>query len=274
MITKRGILWRKFVLVIMIIWTLIPIYWLVITALKNNSEVLNFPPSLWPKHLTFSSFYYVITHFGQYFVNSTIVTIGSTLFSLVIGVFASYSMARFKFNKVFSSSFWFIVIAIRMILPIVFIIPLYQIFQQLGLYNTKLGLIIAYTLVNLPFVIWMMSSFFLEVPKELDEAAMVDGASKWRIFFQITLPLSLPGIASVSILAMVMTWNDLVFGLFLSSNSQAMTFPVQIVGFITQYKTLWSQMAAAGTLAIIPVVIFVLFIQKYIVRGLTAGAVK
>lgn len=274
MISSRGVRWRILVLILSLIWTLIPIYWLVVTALKPDSQVLSFPPTLWPKQLTFASFSYVIHNFGQYFANSVIVAVGSTVVSLVIGVLASYAVTRFHFHRIFVAGFWFIVLAIRMMIPIVFIIPLYQIFQSMGLYNTKLGLIIAYTLVNLPFVIWMMSSFFIEVPKELDEAGMVDGASRWKIFIQITLPLAIPGLASVSILTMVMTWNDLVFGLFLTSNSQAMTLPVQIVGFITQYKTLWSEMAAAGTLAIVPVVVFVIFIQKYIVRGLTAGAVK
>ncbi len=274
MLSKRGVRWRIAVLVVAVIWTLVPIYWLVVTALKPDSQVLSFPPALWPKYLTFSSFAFVFNNFGQYFANSVIVAVVSTLISLVVGVLASYALTRFHFNRIFSAGFWFVILAIRMIIPIVFIIPLYQIFQTLGLYNTRLGLIVAYTLVNLPFVIWMMSSFFVEVPRELDEAGMVDGASRWKIFSQITLPLAIPGLASVSILAMVMTWNDMIFGLFLTSNSQAMTLPVQIVGFITQYKTLWSEMAAAGTLAIIPVAIFLIFIQKYIVRGLTAGAVK
>jgi len=269
-----GRKWHGFVLALVLMWTFVPIYWLITTALKPNTEILSFPPTLWPKEWTFASFAFVMHHYAGYFANSVTVAFGSTLLSLIVGVMAAYGLSRFRFPRGLFTMIWLTVLSIRMMMPIVFIIPLYQIFQSIGLYNTRTGLILVYTLVNLPFVIWMMTSFFREIPKALDEAAMVDGASRWRVFFSVALPLAAPGIASVAILAMVMTWNDLVFGLFLSSDMQAMTLPVGIVGFITQYQTMWSEMAAAGSLAIVPVLAFTLFIQKYIVRGMTAGAVK
>jgi multiple sugar transport system permease protein len=269
-----GRKWHGFVLALALMWTLVPIYWLVTTALKPNTEILSFPPTLLPKEWTLASFSFVLHHYAGYFANSVTVAFGSTMLSLIVGVMAAYGLSRFRFPRGLVTMIWLVVLSIRMMMPIVFIIPLYQIFQSIGLYNTRTGLILAYTLVNLPFVIWMMTSFFREIPKALDEAAMVDGASRWRVFFSVALPLAAPGIASVAILAMVMTWNDLVFGLFLSSDMQAMTLPVGIVGFITQYQTMWSEMAAAGSLAIVPVLAFTLFIQKYIVRGMTAGAVK
>ncbi len=273
-LSRVGLSVRLTFISLFMLWVLVPIYWLINTSFKHNSEVISSFSSFWPTHFTWSAYSYVINNLGVYFENSIVVSLGATIFSLIIGLLAAYSLSRFKFSKIFTSFFWFIILAIRMMIPIVFIIPLYQIFQNLGLYNTRVGLIIAYTLVNLPFVIWMMVSFFNDVPVELEEAAMVDGASRLRAFIRIILPLGAPGIAAVSILTIVMTWNDLIFGLYLTSNTQAMTLPVGIVGFITQYKTLWAQMAAAGTLAIVPMIFVVLFVQKYLVRGLTAGAIK
>lgn len=270
---RRGVTIRMIVLVVMLLWTLIPIYWLVTSALKTNNDLLsNF--ELWPHNITFSSFLYVKNHFQSYFINSLIVSISSVAGCLLVGIPAAYSLTRFRFKKIFKSSVWGLILTIQMIIPIVYIIPLYQIFKSMGLDNTLLGLTIAFTFVNLPFVTWMMSSYFAEAPEELDEAGLIDGASRWQIFVKIGLPLAGPAIASVAILAMIFTWNNLLFALYLTSSSDAGTVPVGIVQFITQYTTYYSEMAAAGTLSIIPVIIFVLFIQKYIVRGLTAGAIK
>ncbi|MBF8377141.1 carbohydrate ABC transporter permease [Alicyclobacillus mali] len=255
-------------------WTLFPLYWLVITSLKTNTEVLTDPPTFVPVHPTFASYYYVIGNFGVYFINSAIVSVGSTLLSLLIGVPAAYSLARFRFPSGFRTAVSFIVLSIRMMLPIVFIVPLFQIYQNTGLYNTKLGLIFAYSLVDMPFVVWMMRSYLMEIPESLDEAAMVDGCGRIRTMLRVVLPLAAPGLATTAVMTMIFTWNDLVFGLFLTANSSAETLPVSIIGFLSQYQTYWSQMAAAGVLAILPMVMFLLFVQKYLVRGLTAGAVK
>ncbi|MDI9261212.1 carbohydrate ABC transporter permease [Alicyclobacillus sendaiensis] len=255
-------------------WTLFPLYWLVITSLKTNPEVLTDPPTFVPLHPTFSSYRYVIANFGVYFLNSTIVSVGSTILSLLIGVPAAYSLARFRFTKRFRTAVSFTVLSIRMMLPIVFIVPMFQIYQNVGLYNTKIGLVLAYSLVDMPFVVWMMRSYLAEIPESLDEAAMVDGCGRVRTMLRVVLPLAAPGLATTAVMTMIFTWNDLVFGLFLTANSSAETLPVSIIGFLSQYQTYWSQMAASGVLAIMPMIIFLLFVQRYLVRGLTAGAVK
>lgn len=274
---RRGRVYRVFrtvIITIFSLWTLFPLYWLLNTSFKTNREVLQSPPSFIPSHFVFSSYIYVFSNFGTYFLNSIITAIGSTILSMAIGVLASYSLSRFQFPKGFSNTISFIILAVRMMLPIVFIIPMFQIYQRFDLYNTHIGLILAYTLVNMPFVVWMMTSYFSEIPMSLDEAAMIDGCSRLRSLWSVVIPLASPGIATTAVMTMIFTWNDLIFGLYLTSNSQAMTLPVSIIGFLSQYQTYWSQMAAAGVLAIVPMIIFLLFVQRYLVRGLTAGGVK
>lgn len=265
---------RTVVIVVFSIWTLLPIYWLVNTSLKSNNEVLQFPPSLLPAHPSLSSYGFVLSNFGSYLANSAITAVGSTILSLIIGVLAAYSVTRFKFPKGFAAGIGFVILSVRMMLPIVFIVPLFQIFQNVGLYNTHLGLILAYTLVNMPFVFWLMTSYLRDVPVQIDEAAMIDGCGRLKSLVSVIIPLAAPGIATTAVMTMIFTWNDLIFGLYLTGDSKAMTLPVGIIGFLSQYQTFWSQMAAAGVVAIIPMVIFLLFIQRYLVKGLTAGAVK
>jgi len=260
--------------ILFLVWTLFPIYWLMITSLKTNDEILRSPPSLFPLHFSGAGYVSFSETFGQFLFNSVVVTIGATIVSMIVGTLAAYSLTRFKFPLVVSGLLWFLVLTVRMTIPVAFIIPLYQILSGLGLYNTLLGLILAYTLTGLPFVIWLMVSFFSEVPPQLDEAVLVDGGTRLTVFLRIVLPLAAPGLAACAIMAMLFTWNDLLFGLFLTANANAMTLPVSIVGFITQYATLWSQLASGGVIAIIPMIILVMLIQKQLVRGLTAGAVK
>lgn len=260
--------------ILFLLWTLFPIYWLLVTSLKTNDEVLRSPPTLLPFHLSVAGYVSFSDTFGQFLFNSVVVTIGATIVSLIVGTLAAYSLTRFKFPILVSGLLWFLVLTVRMTIPVAFIIPLYQILTGLGLYNTLIGLILAFTLTGLPFVVWLMVSFFSEVPPSLDEAVLVDGGSRLTVFFRVVLPLAAPGLAACAIMAMLFTWNDLLFGLFLTANADAMTLPVSIVGFITQYATLWSQLASGGVIAIIPMIILVMLIQKQLVRGLTAGAVK
>ncbi len=275
---KQGPRWGEYAswigVILFLVWTLFPIYWLMITSLKTNDEILRSPPSLFPLHFSGAGYVSFSETFGQFLFNSVVVTIGATIVSMIVGTLAAYSLTRFKFPLVVSGLLWFLVLTVRMTIPVAFIIPLYQILSGLGLYNTLLGLILAYTLTGLPFVIWLMVSFFSEVPPQLDEAVLVDGGTRLTVFLRIVLPLAAPGLAACAIMAMLFTWNDLLFGLFLTANANAMTLPVSIVGFITQYATLWSQLASGGIIAIIPMIILVLLIQKQLVRGLTAGAVK
>lgn len=265
---------RAVVITVFVIWTLAPIYWLINTSLKTNDNVLKFPPSLIPEDPTLDSYSFIFSNFGTYLMNSIVTSVGSTILSIFIGLLAAYSVTRFKFPKGLATGIGFIILSVRMMLPIVFIVPLFQIYQSVGLYNTQIGLILAYSLVNMPFVFWLLTSYLSDVPVQLDEAAMIDGCGRLRSLFTVIVPLASPGIATTAVMAMIFTWNDLIFGLYLTGNASAMTLPARIVGFLSQYQTFWSEMAAAGVIAIIPMVVFLLFIQRYLVKGLTAGAVK
>jgi len=161
-----------------------------------------------------------------------------------------------------------------MVPPIVSIIPIFLLFRYLQLLNTYTGLIIIYTGFSLPFVTWMMRAFIQEVPVELDEAALVDGCSRMTVFVRIVLPLTAPGLAATAIFAIILAWNEFLFALILTTTSAITTLPVGIAGLVSQYELLWGEMSAAGTVAIIPILIFAMSVQRYLVRGMTMGAVK
>jgi multiple sugar transport system permease protein len=275
-VTQQRRLWfftRLALIVMALIITLLPVYWMVNTSLKNQVEVFTSPPTLWPQNLTFANYESLFTrrHLGTYLFNSLVIVGSAVLLSLLMGSLAGYSLARFgrlqqKLN------FW--VLAPRMIPPVALVVPLFLMLQQIGLINRKLGLILVYTAFNLPFVAWMMRSFFQEIPVDLEEAAMVDGASRLRSFRDIVLPLAAPGLAATAIFSLIITYNEFFFALILTSTPAAATLPVGTAALIGKTQTLYGEMAAAGVVAAVPLVIFALLVQRHLVRGLTMGAVK
>ena len=167
--------------------------------------------------------------------------------------------------------FW--ILSVRMFPPIATIIPIFLLFNKLGLIDTRLGLMLLYIAFNLPFAIWIMRSFFDEIPSELDDAAMVDGCSPWQAFARIILPLAAPGLSATAIFCMMFSWNEFLFAMIIS-RAQTQTLPVGVMGFITQRGVLWGEMSAAATIIMTPMIIFTFLIQRYLIRGLTFGAVK
>jgi multiple sugar transport system permease protein len=157
---------------------------------------------------------------------------------------------------------------------IVTAVPLFLMMRDLRLLNTRLALVIVYTSFNLPFVVWMMRGFFAELPRELEEAAMVDGDSRLGALWRVVLPLVAPGLAATAVFCLIVSWNEFLFALVLTQTDDAMTLPVGIAGRVTQYEIKWGVMSAAGTVAIVPILVFALAVQKYLVRGLSLGAVK
>ena len=275
-VTQRRRLWfftRLALIILALIVTLLPVYWMVNTSLKNQVEVFTSPPTLWPQNLTFANYVSVFTrrHLGTYLFNSLVIVGSAVLLSLLMGSLAGYSLARFSRLQQ-RLNFW--VLAPRMIPPVALVVPLFLMLQEIGLINRKLGLIIVYTAFNLPFVAWMMRSFFQEIPVDLEEAAMVDGASRLRSFRDIVLPLAAPGLAATAIFSLIITYNEFFFALILTSTPAAATLPVGTAALIGKTQTLYGEMAAAGVVAAVPLVIFALLVQRHLVRGLTMGAVK
>jgi multiple sugar transport system permease protein len=271
----RNIVKYLVVLFILLI-TLFPVFWLLSTSLKNPIDQFAVPPMWIPNPLTFDHYQqtFVEQEFTQYLLNSTVVSLASTFLSLVAGTLAAYSLARFHFpgNLHFHLSFW--ILSTRMFPPIVTILPLFAIMRFAGLVNTKLGLIIAYTGFNLPFVVWMMRGFFQEIPMELEEAAMVDGSTRMRAFRKIILPLAAPGLAATAIFALIICWNEFLFALILTQTKASQTLPIGISANVGQYKILWGPMSASGIVAIVPILLFAFLVQRHLVRGMSFGAIK
>jgi multiple sugar transport system permease protein len=193
------------------------------------------------------------------------------LLSFLAGVPASFALARYRFRGKEPLAFLFL--SFRFAPFIAFLIPLYILFQRTGLYNTYSGLILAYQIITLPFTIWMLRSFFMEIPLEVEEAAKIDGCAWWGVLTRVILPLSLPGVAVTLILGFMFSWNAFNYPLMLAGRQ---TFPVTVgaIQFISYEQVLWGQMAAASLVAVVPQLVLSLFVQKYIVRGLTMGAVR
>jgi len=269
----RGL--RVVLIVLALVVTLLPVYWMVNTSLKTQVEVFASPPTFWPQNPTLQNYVGLFQqrHLGQYLLNSIVIAGSAVFLSLTIGSFAAYALARSNPGQSPQKlNFW--VLAPRMIPPIAVVIPLFLILQKAGLINKPLGLILVYTAFNLPYVAWMMRSFFHEIPIDLEEAAMVDGASRMRSFREIVLPLVSPGMAATAIFSLIITYNEFFFALILTSTPAAATLPVGTAALIGKTQTLYGEMAAAGVVAAVPLVIFALLVQRHLVRGLTMGAVK
>jgi len=251
--------------------TLFPVLWLIQLSLKVESEAFRMPPQLifWPTLENYIALFQ--GKFARSFGNSLIVSVATTLISLVLGVPAAYALSRAGFQADKGIALW--VLTTRMAPPIAFAIPFFLTYRYLGLIDTLLGLMIIYLTFNLSLVIWMMRTFFDGLPRSLEEAAEIDGAGPWGAFLRITLPLAGPGLATTAIFCFLFAWNDFFFALVLT-RSQAQMAPVAIVNFMNYEGWEWGKIAAGGTLIMLPVVIFSLLVRRYLIRGLTAGAIK
>jgi multiple sugar transport system permease protein len=267
----------KYILLVAItLLVVFPVIWLISTSIKNPIDIFAIPPQLVPPSPTLDHYkiLFLEMDFLEYIRNSVIVAMATVAVSIMVGTLAAYSLARFKlpYNLNFHLSFW--VLSTRMFPPIVTIIPLFSMLYWMGLVNTRVGLVIAYTAFNLPFVVWMMRGFFAEIPKDLEEAAMVDGYSRMAAFWKIIVPIAKPGIAATAIFTLIMSWNEFLFALILSQTRVAATLPIGVASRVTQYEILWGQMSASGVIAMTPVLIFAFIVQRNLVRGMSMGAIK
>lgn len=254
---------------------LVPFLWLVTTSFKLESDYLAYPPRFIPDTWTLEGYRILFQReqLGHYFLNSLVITLASTALSVALGSMAAYSLSRaalpFRLNGVIA--FWMLLT--RMYPAIATAIPYFLIIRNLNLLDTRWALIITHTAFNLPFVVWLMIGFFQELPRELERAAKVDGCNAWQRFTRIVLPISGPAIVATSILAAILSWNEFLFAVMLTRN-EARTLPVVMAGFITDKGLLWNQMTALGVITVLPVMLFAIAVQRYLVRGLTLGAVK
>jgi len=255
------------------IWTLLPIGWMFLSSLKIRKSMFEFPPTIFfdPTLRYYQEMFVGANPVTPFLVNSVIVALGTAILSVGLGTIGGYGLSRLDLRGKKHLAFW--IISTRMAPIVVVVIPLFYIYNNLNLLNTHAGLIIAHTTFNLPFAVWLMRSFFDEVPIALEEAARIDGATKWEAFRRVSLPLVLPGMGATAIIAIVFSWNDFIFALIFTSN-QTQTMPVAAAQLITQTGTLWGRVMATGVVILLPMVTFGVIVKKYLVSGLTMGAVK
>ncbi|WP_119300579.1 carbohydrate ABC transporter permease [Dongia deserti] len=269
-----GTIAHRSAILVYIVVALFPLYWLLKVSVTPNDLLYSEGVRLWPSHASVDHYLFVLKHsdFPRFFQNSVIVS-GSTAFIVtILASCAGYALSRFAFR----GKYWIVILMLlTQMFPLVMLIaPIFKMLSPLGLTNSLTGLVIVYVAFNVPFATFLMQSFFDGIPKDLEEAAMIDGATRFRAFSQIILPLTLPGIAATLGFVFTAAWSELLFALMLISSSGVSTFPVGLLSFVSKFSVDFGQMMAAGVLALIPACLFFLFIQRYLVQGLTAGAVK
>lgn len=249
-----------------------PIFWMISTALKTGNQAFSATPNIFFTP-TFENFAHVFTGsaFGSALMTSTFTASVSTILALILGAGIAYPLARRPGAVQQQVAFW--ILSLRILPPIVVIIPLFLLLRSVGLTGSVWSLVILYTYMNLPLTVWLLRGFFADLPIEIEEAAYVDGASRLRTFFGITLPLALPGVISTALLAFIFAWNEFLFANVLTGASTR-TAPVSLTEYVNPVSVEWNNIMAAGTLVVLPVWIFALAVQRYLVRGMTMGAVK
>ncbi|MEM3715030.1 MAG: carbohydrate ABC transporter permease [Nitrososphaeria archaeon] len=266
----------KGITVLIILISSFPIIWTFITSLKPEIIAINIPPVLFftptLENYAYLLFNPMLLNFSKYLINSVIVTIFSTALTISLSTLAAYGCSRFRFPG--AKLYLFTILFFRLLPPVAAIVPLYIMMRSLNLLDTHFALIITYTAFNIPFAVWMMRGFFMEVPIEIEEAAMVDGCSRFSAFYRVALPLALPGLVATSIYSFLLSWNDFLLAFFLTS-MKAPTLPILAQLFKGETAGIkWGLTTAAATLTILPPIIFAFLIQRYLIKGLTFGAIK
>ncbi len=262
--------------VIICLFLLFPLYWMVVTSLKYEVDIFKSPPSFFPQRIFLDSYisqlkpgdYFM---FGSFF-NSAVISISSMILSTVLAIPAAYGLARFKFKwkKVFILSF-----LVTQMLPAVFILtPLFIMFNNLGFINTYMSPIIADSTIGIPFAVLILRTYFISIPKELDDSAKIDGCNHFTAFLKIMVPVAYPGVIVSIVFSFLYAWGDLVYGLTFINKQTLRPITAGIFNFLGQYGTSWNYLMAFGVVTVLPVLLIFIFMQKYIISGLTSGAVK
>jgi trehalose/maltose transport system permease protein len=261
----------------MFVYTLFPYVWAFLSSIRPNSAIGQIPVQWWPDDFTWEHYEYVFSErsgFLPALANSAIVSISVVLISVAFGASAAYALGRLKFR---GKSFVLYTILSMTAFPAIAILgTLFQVIRQLQIYDTVFALIFSYLVFTLPFTVWTLTNFFKAMPGELEESALVDGATPFRAFWQILLPLSLPGLVTTGLLAFINAWNEFLFALTFTTTGGARTTPVVISSFsgVTQFDVPWGAIMAASVVVTLPLIVLVLVFQRLIIGGLTAGAVK
>jgi multiple sugar transport system permease protein len=255
-----------------VLFILVPLYWMIITSIKPTSDYLTIPPVWFPQHPTIVHYTAALFSYRglQGLLNSLIVASASTVLSTIFGTMMAYSLARFDTGGQ-HLAFW--VLSQRFLPPVAIILPIFLLFRNIALYDTHLGLIILYTVMTLPVTVWMMSTYFRQLPRSLEEAAQVDGLSRWQALWLIAAPLAAPGIVAAAVFCFIAVWTEFFFALILTSR-YAFTLPTVFRAFLGFQGSQYGEAAALEATSLVPSIALGMLVQRHLVRGLTLGAIR
>ncbi|MCE4612357.1 MAG: carbohydrate ABC transporter permease [Desulfurococcales archaeon] len=263
-------------LLLALAWTVFPLYWIVVTSFKSEWEVLKWPPSPLPEDPTIVHYARLIgaDRFYQYIFNSFSVSLGAALVSILLGAPAAYGLVRAGVPPKFSSVFLVWILTVRMLPPIVIAVPLFELLRSMGLLDTRFGLVIAYQVYTLPYAIWILHGFLSAMPKEVEEAAYVDGATRLQTFTKIVAPMMAPGIIAALLLSVLFAWNEFLYALIFINSPSKYTVTVIVANYIQEFEIDWGRLAGSGVLSTLPILVLSVYIQRYMIRGLAFGGIK
>jgi ABC-type glycerol-3-phosphate transport system permease component len=270
--TKRTLIYA--IIAIFLFLTLFPLVWVFSTSFKPNQEAIDFPPRFLPRNPTFSNYVFVLTDPGlvRSLINSFVVSLGSTALSVVVSALGGYAFARFEFrgkNLIMS-----IILGLFMIPVVINIVPLYTMLSNVGMLNSPISLILTFQILIIPLNILLLKNYFETIPRELEEAALIDGCSRLGVLKRIIIPLSMPGFAIAAVLSFRFSWNEFVLPIVLTNRPDSAVFQVALYQFISINRIEWGYLTAGITIAIIPVLVLMLSFQKQMIKGLTVGAIR
>lgn len=263
-------------LVLVVLVFAAPLFWIFTTSIKTSAEVMLFPPKWIPSTITLDAYNELLfspeATFLKYARNSVIIACCATFLTLMLGTLSGYSLSRYRLAG--SGAVLLFILAMRMMPGITVIIPFFAMMQQYGLLDSKTGMILIYTVFNLPLVVWLMKGYFDTIPLEMEEAARIDGCSRIGLLTRIALPLAAPGLGATAIFSFMGSWNEFMFNMILSTSENSKTLPVGVQQAVAMYNIRWDLLSTGAVLAMVPVFIFAVMFQRYIISGLVAGAVK
>jgi ABC-type glycerol-3-phosphate transport system permease component len=269
---RQPLLWAVALVALAIV--LFPFYWMINTSLKPASEVFASPPTFFSTHWSLDAYraIFAMRPVGRYFVNSLVVALGATFVSVSLAALAAYGLTRFFPRG--ATPFVMFLLFTKMLPETLLIIPYFQLMSDLGLLDTYLALILAYSSFALPFSVWMLIGFFRSIPREIDEAALMDGATVLQTFRRVILPLARPGLAAVALFTFLLAWNSYVWALVLTTDSSMFVLSVGIANMVGEYRVQWNELMAAALVAALPVMVLYSLLERHLVDAITAGAVK
>lgn len=261
-------------ILLMIFIFLLPLYWMLTTSIRVRTDVIHWPPLYIPSQIDFEGYYRIWEHHNipAFYMNTIVINISAAILALIFGIPGAYAASRFKFWQ--KNNIMFTILSVRFLPPATALLPIFILFKWLGLIDHRMCLIIIYAGINLPLVVWVLKSFFDEIPRAMEESYLLDGHSRIKTFLRIVLPLGAPGIAAMFMICIFLTWGEFLFSVVLTFTEKAQTLPVGTANLEGDIGVLWNQIAACGVLAAIPIILIIIFFQKYLVRGFSFGILK